>query len=299
MATKLSRRALLAGAAGIGVEAAAGAFAGAASAAEAPLRAARVSGRLPLRQPTAAAWAKARPVQVPLLPQQMVPPFLARAGVARAQLRALWNGKELGFLIEWKDAGDDSDDGLYVFQDAAAVMLPVKAVAAGGDPPPVTMGAPGLDTHILQWRAAWQRDIERGGGYDERVKEQYPNVIRDLPPSAILPPAVAQLWSPGRAVGNVMSVPVPGSAVNEMVAAGFGSATSVPAPAATGWGVRRNGSWKVAIGLPAARAGIGDPIAPGSVWPVSIAVWQGSGENRGARKHWGNWVSCALPRGAA
>jgi len=38
----------------------------------------------------------------------------------------------------------------------------------------------------------------------------------------------------------------------------------------------------------------GEAIAPSSVWPVAFAVWLGSRGNRGARKHFADWVSCEV-----
>lgn len=302
MGSKITRKALLAGGAAVAVEAAAAtapARAVRSAAAASGIRAMAVAGPLPLTRPGDKRWSKARPVTVPLQPQQILTPSLAKAGVRSLRARALWNGTELGLLLEWTDASADEVAGLFRFNDSVAVMLPRHAVAADDAPPPFTMGAPGAEVQIMQWRASWQHDLERGGGFARRVAEQFPRVVRDLPPSAVLPPAVARLWTPATAVGNPMSAAKPGSAVNEAVAAGFGSTTSVPAPEATGWGVHTGRGWKVAIGFPAGRGGIGDEIVPGSSWPVSFAVWLGSQKNRGARKHWADWVTLKVPARSA
>ena len=40
--------------------------------------------------------------------------------------------------------------------------------------------------------------------------------------------------------------------------------------------------------------GVGAALAPGTTWPISFAVWLGSDENRGGRKHIANWQTLVL-----
>jgi len=112
----------------------------------------------------------------------------------------------------------------------------------------------------------------------------------------VLPPKTAVLWTPGLAVGNPVSVVQPKEPIDEIVAQGFGSATSLDRSRGRGRGQRQGKGWKVAVGLPLDRKPAGQKIHPGSVWPVAFAVWLGNRENRGARKHWANWVNCELVR---
>ena len=53
-----------------------------------------------------------------------------------------------------------------------------------GAPPAITMGAKGAPTHILQWRATWERDLAGKTGVDQI----YPRVVHDVMPDDVLPP---------------------------------------------------------------------------------------------------------------
>lgn len=289
MAGTLTRRQLLAGAAG--VAAGLGAAAAEEAAAAAPLRALYHRGRLPLDRPSDPAWRRASPARVQLFPQQMVLPYLKGAGVRRLTVRSLYSDDELGFLLEWRDTHANQEDTLARFHDAAAIQLPCRAAK---EPPPFTMGGRGRRVHIFQWRASWQADMERGGGYEERVAASRPRIVRDVAPQTLLPPAVAHLWTPALAVENPVAVARPRTAVDEIVAEGYGTATSVRPSRGRGWGEHRGRRWRVAIGLPLARRPVADPIRPGSTWPVAFAVWLGGRGNRGGRKHWALWVDCYL-----
>ena len=48
------------------------------------------------------------------------------------------------------------------------------------------------------------------------------------------------------------------------------------------------------VGLPTAREGLGAPLTPGEPWWVAFAVWLGSRQNRGGRKHYADWVPLRL-----
>jgi hypothetical protein len=252
------------------------------------MRARFVRGPVPGTDPESMTWSAADPVRVPLSPQQIARPFLHEASVDELVVRALHDGKDLAFLLKWDDPDQDDLDGIGTFHDAAAVQLPVRV----GTTPPVMMGAPGSPVHILQWRATWQRDLDGGGrtGLDQL----YPRAVRDLTPEELLGPKAAAPYYPGRAVGNPLSAESRNSAVEEIVAEGFGSVTATSRQGATGIGVRGNESWRLAISMPMSRTGIGDRLVPGSTWPVAFAIWMGSKRNRGGRKHWANWVGLSL-----
>ena len=125
-----------------------------------PIVARYVGGDLPATDPEAGEWSDAQRVLVPLVAQQIAQPYLDKAGVSELHVRALHNGAEVGLLLEWDDELVDDLDGIRRYHDAVAVQLPTRS---GSAPPALTMGAPGVPVHILQWRATWQRDIDSGG----------------------------------------------------------------------------------------------------------------------------------------
>jgi hypothetical protein len=300
MSTRVTRKdaLLYGGAAAGGLVAGAAAVAGVAGYVESakpeqpvagvPIPASQVA-KAPADDPGASAWSDAQRVIVPLAPQQLVPPYLEQAGVAELLVSALHDGGIVAFRLEWDDPEADDLDGIRRYHDAVAVQLPARQAST---PPAITMGAPGFPVHILQWRATWQRDIDSGG--KTGVDQIYPEVVHDVMPDDVLPPETAQLYWVGRAAGNPLSQVSRTTPVEEVVAEGFGSVTHLSQQTAIGRGVHEDGGWRVVVAVPAAREGVGAPLAPGSSWPVAFAVWLGSEENRGGRKHFANWQTLVL-----
>jgi hypothetical protein len=153
------------------------------------------------------------------------------------------------------------------------------------------MGAPGQPMHLLQWRATWQLDVDTH--VHQGVEVIHPRVVRDEPPELVLPSEVAKLFYVGRVVGNPLSAYLRESSVEEIVAEGPGSITSLPQQTARGSGVFDEDGWRVVIALPLERAA-GDALRPGTTWPLAFALWAGSERNRGGRKHFANWVALEL-----
>lgn len=254
----------------------------------APIVAPFVDGELPGTRPESEQWDAAEAVLVPLAAQQIAQPFLDTAVVAALRVQALHDGRHVALRLEWEDDSVDDLDGIRRYHDAVAVQIPTAPGAA----PPLTMGAPGTPVHILQWRATWQRDIDSGG--KTGVDQIYPEVIHDVMPDDVLPPQAAQLYWVGREAGNPLSQVIRSTPVEEAVAEGFGSVTHLPVQAAVGRGIHEGGRWHVVISAPSSRTGVGAPLAPGTSWPIAFAVWEGSDENRGGRKHIATWQTLVL-----
>jgi hypothetical protein len=257
-----------------------------------PIQARYLEGGLPVDDPHAAAWRDPQRVLVPLVPQQIAQPYLEQSGVGLLQVRALHSGDELALLLEWDDSEVDDLDGIGSFHDAVAVQLPTLA----GATPPLTMGAPGNPVHLLQWRATWQRDIDSGG--KTGVDQIYPAVVHDVMPDDVLPPETANLYWVGREAGNPLSQTARTTPIEEIVAEGFGTVTHLANQSARGFGVHEDGGWRVIVSVPTARAGVGDPLEQGTSWPIAFAVWLGSEQNRGGRKHIADWQTLVLGRAA-
>ncbi|MFN8122936.1 MAG: ethylbenzene dehydrogenase-related protein [Thermoleophilia bacterium] len=244
---------------------------------------------VPLDNPRAGAWVGDGETVLPLVAQQLAVPKLAEANVPDIRVAALHDGITLALRLSWEQGLPNELSGISRFQDAVAVMLP----AVGPAEPPVTMGAAGKPVHILQWRASWQRDVELGRS--QGVVDEFPNVVRDLDPGDILPPEQALLYTAGRAAGNLMSAAKRTTPVEEVVAEGFGSTTSLEQQRAGGAAVHAEGRWWTVISLPMSRGGGLAPITAGGTWPVAFAVWSGGdARNRGGRKHYAAWTPMAV-----
>ncbi len=253
---------------------------------EPELVAAFATGGVPADDPAAAAWDDAPEAVIPVQAQQIAPPVLPYAGLLGLRARALHDGETVAFRLQWNDEVVDDLDAVYRFHDAVAVMLPMSP----GAPPAITMGTKGAPTHILQWRATWERDLAGKTGVDQI----YPRVVHDVMPDDVLPPETAALYWVGRSVGNPLSQTERTTPIEQIVAEGFGTTTHLPRTDAKGRGVNDGSTWTVALGFPANREGIGAPLEPGSTWSIAFAVWLGHQANRGGRKHYADWVKFTL-----
>lgn len=76
--------------------------------------------------PHSALWAQAQAVTVKLGPQQIAPPFGGGA-VKELQARAIHNGRQIAFLIEWADATRDMESAQTdKFSDGIALQFPYQ-----------------------------------------------------------------------------------------------------------------------------------------------------------------------------
>ncbi|MBI2216950.1 MAG: hypothetical protein HYU51_06590, partial [Candidatus Rokubacteria bacterium] len=123
------------------------------------LTAVRVAGSGPINDAFGTHWARARPVKVAMIPQTVTLPHNPRPAVTELAVRAVHNGGWIAFLIEWKDESLSNKIILDNFGDQVAVQLPIDTKAA---PPSPMMGNAGGRVNIMQWRAAFQRDLDHG-----------------------------------------------------------------------------------------------------------------------------------------
>lgn len=250
---------------------------------------------LPVTDPDDAAWDAARPVVVPLQPQEMVPPFLAEATLTEVTVRALFDGRDLGLRLDWADDVADAHDGIATFRDAAAVMVPTQP--GGEEPPPIFMGWDDAPVYIAQWRASWEKDLADGF---QDVEHLFPGWYSDVHPEHDtlvelgLDADTATVFAPGRDVGNPLSQRERSSPVEELTAIGYGTLSHADEQRARGRGVHRDGSWTVAIEVPS--GGSAPALSGGMTLPIAFAVWDGgAGAQRAGRKHHSDWIELALP----
>lgn len=257
------------------------------------LKAGTLQGDLPTADPAHAAWQSAPSLAVKVLPQQLFYPKLKAATIQELQVRALWNGTQLAFHLEWPDGGKDELESIVRFRDAVAVMLPLDPAAET----PVTMGAAGKPVYVLQWKASWQVDLDKGF---QGVEASYPRWFNDVYPGHPtleqlgMDAKAAQTFYPGQVVGNPLSRQQRASPVEELVAEGFGTLTSLATQQAKGRGMHGGGRWQVTLAPPASGADV-PALKPGLTTPVAFAIWEGGNRQVGGRKHYANWVNVTLP----
>jgi len=109
------------------------------------IRANLVAGSLPVNDPNAAAWGSAAPATFPMSPQVHWPDRIQEVTVQDVSVRALHDGKQIAFLLEYADPSQDVDD-------AAALEFMVgdkKAHFAHGQPMIQVEGGP---VNIWFWK---------------------------------------------------------------------------------------------------------------------------------------------------
>ena len=259
--------------------------------AETSLVAARMPGMGPILALDAPEWRKARPVAVPMLPQMVATPRHMNPAVKELTVRAAHNGHWLAFLIEWKDATRNERIVVDEFGDQVAVQLPVQ-FKPDAMPNPM-MGNPGSRVNILQWRAAFQHDIDKG---EPQVRDLYPNAMSDLYPDQVLRATDARPYTGALGVDNPISRPQ-GSPVLDQMAEGFGTMTVKPDQRADGRGAWKDGIWRVVITTPLWVESQGAAhLMPGGQTLVAFAVWDGGNREVGSRKAWSGWLPLRLAR---
>ncbi|HEY7519946.1 MAG TPA: ethylbenzene dehydrogenase-related protein [Methylomirabilota bacterium] len=254
-----------------------------------PLVAARVVGSGPIVDPGAAPWKDARPVKVAMLPQTVALPHKPDAAVKELTVRAVHNGGWIAFLLEWKDPTRSDKVILDNFGDQVAIQLPVDI--KGATPSPM-MGNPGGRVNIMQWRAAFQKDID--DGRPPSIGDLYPYAWTDVYPDELLGATDARAYTGALGVENPISRGR-ASPVLDQMAEGWGSMTVKPDQHAQGRGTWKNGQWSVVITRPMVSDDTNAPrLTAGDRTVVSFAAWEGGNREVGARKSWAPWIPLVI-----
>ena len=252
----------------------------------APTLVARAVSETPSLDPEAALWGRMPAVEVPLSGQQIVIP---RGGgsIRSLQVRAAHDGKSLFLHLKWRDpTRDERSLAAEQFTDAVAVQFPEKSVTFAQ----LCMGTLAYYLNIWQWRADRQADQHRS---PRDIERQYPGMHWDYYPFG----AGNRTFAPGRAAGNVLSLPPARTPVQALIAGGAGSLTARPPEeqAVAGMGVWRDGYWQVVLSRALQSSAPHDVrFAPGKATVIALAVWDGSRKERGSEKAVANWLRFAL-----
>ncbi|GIV68349.1 ethylbenzene dehydrogenase-related protein [Caldilinea sp.] len=259
------------------------------------ITAAAVEGALPLEAPDSELWRLATAVEVPLSAQMIARPILPETNAKAITVRALHNGEEIAFLLEWADATrNDATVRVEDFRDAVALQFPLI-----DGQPFYCMGQQGGDVNIWHWKADWQAALIAR----RTLQDVYPNIHVDMYPFVdetenLYLAAYADVdFLPAEAVGNLLALPVHTTPVEDMVAGGFGSLTSQPPEGQNvqGYGEWRDGLWRVILSRSLRSAEAEDvSFAPEKLYSVAFAAWDGANRERNGAKSTSQWVSLQL-----
>jgi hypothetical protein len=222
--------------------------------------------------PDASIWEQAPPVLVPVQQQAFTMPALDRATIATVTLQGLHDGEHVAWRLSWEDPSRDDRVDQLLRTDAAALQLPLSGQ------PPFTMGGPGEPVQILHWKALWQREAVTGPGREE---DPLADRLPGDPMDRLLP----------RRVGNHLAGMRLEGGAEELIAEGFGTATHQEQCVTVAQGIWRDGRWAVTFMRPLRTGDEQDAQlqVPGRSW-CNVAVWDGTGDNVGGRKHHATWI---------
>jgi len=227
-----------------------------------------------------------------LIPQDVVEPGLTKPSVPEVRVKALTDGRQVAFRLEWDDATPNDLPQSAHFSDACAVQMPA---GTGADAPSAQMGEPGKPVAITFWRAFWQAVADGRLG---SLKDLYPNATPDhypfeapvLEKDPAVKAAAAARYAPSHAEGSQMDAP-PNAPVQDLIAEGPGSLTPVdPAEVqSTGRGQRTAKGWTVVIVRP-----LPVPVLGPALSQVAFAIWDGGKDEVGSRKMRTDWAPLAF-----
>lgn len=241
--------------------------------------------------PNAAAWTDV-PLHISkMIPQDLVDPRIMEPSTGEVQVKAITDGSQIAFRLEWLDDTQNDTPGPKHFIDGCAVQIPAKI-----DPnvPAPQMGETGKTVEIAFWRADWQAIVE--GRATDDIKSIYPNATVDHYPSQARsieanPQALADAasrYAPAKAVGNRRAGPRE-QPVEDMIAEGPGTLTPAAVMMSKGKGMKTKTGWAVVITRPV-------PAGFSSAAPTqsAFAVWEAAHGEVGARKMRTGWVPMIL-----
>ncbi len=263
------------------------------------ITAARVD-RLP-EHPDAGTWSAAEPVDLHLMPL-----WWRAERPEELTVRALHDGTDLALLLVWTDSTHDATAMRpQDFRDAVAVQLSTEP-----DPPFFAMGERGRPVNIWMWKSERQADLEPAFQDLEKVYpnlgiDSYPNLIKsplEQPHRHALTlesdPTFVSAWG----AGNIVADPRRASAIEDLVAQGFGTlrarlpARSTGKPGVDGRGTWDKNSYRVMFRRPLAVGPDALPLEPGSAAPIAFAVWDGHAGDRNGQKSLTIWQRLELAK---
>jgi hypothetical protein len=213
--------------------------------------------------PQSAAWDSVPPAYVQLTGQNVTPP-MSTGGAPWIRVAVLHFEDVLYVNLQWVDQTLDSEtDAVGVFSDAVAVQFP--AIAASSVPA-LCMGQADTAVNIWHWRAdtQWSVALTPAKGYVDAY------------------PEADELHYPAIAAGNPMAT---ASAVQNLVAGGFGTLASLEEQVIAGEGAHDEMGWSVTMARPFAPPGELQPtFSVGVTMDVAFAVWNGDHDDRNGQK---------------
>lgn len=229
------------------------------------IRAHYAQGDLP-SAPDDAAWAKISPMTLPLSGQIITRPVWPEPTARALTVRAIHNGKELAFLLEWQDNTKNDRLTPGTFRDGVAIGLPL-----GDAPAFFCMGQLDHYINIWHWKADWQSDVDRRAA---RSTDKQREGVRTF---EVIPRRV--------------------SSVEDLIGGGFSTLTTKEKQGRVqGKAIWKDGVWHVVMRRPLVSEEQENEakLIPGRVQTVSFAVWNGENKERNGQKAVAPWFQLSI-----
>ncbi len=252
-----------------------------------------------IEDPLDSAWDSVATFSIPVEMQMTAEPILDSLTVSHVDVQAVHDSGRFVWRLSWAQAEPSYKSNVAEFSDAVAIQFPLK------DGAPYTMGGPDMPVAMMYWKALWQKDIDEGF---QDVMQVYPNSWYDLywfakgtgpqPVATAFEDPNARQFMTGMAAGNTMSNPHRTKPVQEIHAEGFGSSTPLPESPVSAKGAWKEGRWYVVFERPNDSV---DPLIKRFIdnpeqQMLALAVWDGSAQNRGGKKHITNWIPMRIEK---
>jgi hypothetical protein len=218
-----------------------------------------------LASPTDDEWNAVPETTYALMPQLITVPN-GGGSVSRVSVRAIHDGEELAFRLQWADSSPDRGVGVDTFRDAAAIGFPVGRPTTVPSP---FMGDAEHPVVIWQWAADFDADAEGRSRFGER----YPHSDGVwIFPQDLSVRRWVRAW---RGANPVI----------EYIAKGFGTLTPRMEAAVTGTGDYKRGTWSVVLRRSLSTSNEEDPVfIPGETSSAILAIWNGDKKEVNGRK---------------
>lgn len=229
------------------------------------IRAHLIEGDLP-SNPDATAWEKVPPMTLPLSGQVITRPVWPEPTARALTVRALHNGKDIAFLLEWQDNTKNDRLTPGTFRDGVAIGLPL-----GDAPAFFCMGQLDHYINIWHWKADWQSDIDRRAARNTDKKRGGVRTFEVIP----------------RRI----------SSVEDLIGGGFSTLTTKEKQGRVqGSAMWKDGVWHVVMRRPLASEEQESEakLIPGRVQTVAFAVWNGENKERNGQKAVAPWFQLVI-----
>ncbi len=229
------------------------------------IRAQWIAGDLP-HTPDDLAWDRVPPMTLPLSGQVITRPVWPEPSARALSIRAIHNGTDIAFLLEWQDNTKNDRLTPGTFRDGVAIGLPL-----GDAPAFFCMGQLDHYINIWHWKADWQSDIDRRAS---RASEKKEGGVRTF---EVIPRRI--------------------SSVEDLIGGGFSTLTTKERQGRVqGKALWKDGVWRVIMSRPLASE---EPeneakLKPGRVQTISFAVWNGENKERNGQKAVTPWIELAI-----